>query len=275
MIGQRNLQSRVHSMYRWYKLPHFLVFVGERGSGKKTFVKWLAKDIGAQLVDVGTGVEAIREAVGQSYTIDQTAIYLFADGDTMSSASRSALLKATEEPPKKAYYVLTVSDASRVTEALLSRACVFAMDSYSLAELSEFVAEDQEHLDMYVNCCNNGYEIELLKGYGITDFLDFVNLVVDNIAEVEGSNALKMEERIAFKDGDKGYDAKIFLQSFRAECMKRVLNLDDKAERAKYISWIEITSEKIRDMQIQSIDKQHVFDMWVFDIREVAFSAEN
>ena len=272
MIGQTNLKSRVHSAYRWNKLPHFLVFVGERGSGKKTFVKWLAKDIGAQLIDVGTGVEAIRDAVKNSYRIDQKVIYLFADGDVMSSASRSALLKVTEEAPKNAYYILTVSDISRVTEALRSRACVFAMDSYSLAELSEFVGDDMEHLSMYVNTCNNAYEVDLLKSYGVDKFVEFVETVVDNIADVEGSNALKIAQKIAFKDGDDGYDAKIFLQAFRAECLKRAK--EDDEDSSRYISWAKATNKPIRDMQIQSIDKQHVFDMWIFDIREVAMYAE-
>lgn len=273
MIGQTNLKSRVHSAYRWNKLPHFLVFVGERGSGKKTFVKWLANDIGAELVNVGTGVEAIRDAVMQSYKIDQKAVYLFADGDTMSSASRSALLKATEEAPKNAYYILTVSDISRVTEALRSRACVFAMDSYSLAELSEFVGDDTEHLDMYINTCNNAYEVSLLKKYGVEKFLDFVKTVVDNIADVEGSNALKITQKIAFKDEDEGYDAKIFLQAFRAECIQRAMKSDGE-ESSRYISWIKATNGAINDMKIQSIDKQHVFDMWIFDVREVALYAE-
>lgn len=274
MIGQKYLQSRVHSMVRLGKLPRFIILVGEFGSGRRTFTKWLADDLDAQFVEVARGVDDVRSAIATSYKVSEKVLYFFADADMMSQAAKSALLKVTEEPPRSAYFVISTSDTARLMDTLVSRASVFAMESYSTADLTEFVADDIENIDVYTRCCNNGYEVQLVKGYGAKEFSDFTNLVVDNIAEVDGSNALKMEGRIAFKAEDKGFDVKIFLQAFRAECMRRIRLLDDKTERGKFIEWIKITSERLQELQIQAINKQAVFDMWIFDVREASFNAE-
>ena len=275
MIGQRYLQSRIHSMVRLGKLPRFIIFVGEFGSGRRTFTKWLADDLGAQFVEVGRGVDEVREAIATSYKVSDKILYFFADADNMSNASKHSLLKVTEEPPMNAYFVLSVSDTARLFDTIVSRASVFNMESYSTSELAKFAGDDIKNIDVYTSCCNNGYEVELVRGYGATDFLKFVNLVVDNIAEVSGCNALKMETRIAFKPEDKGFDMKIFLQAFRAECMRHIMQSDDKSIREKFIAWIQVTSEKLQELTIQAINKQAVFDMWVFDIREAAMNAED
>lgn len=271
MIGQKYLQSRVHSMVRLGRLPRFIIFVGEFGSGRRTFTKWLADDLDAQFVEAGRGIDDVRNVITQSYKVDVPMLYFFADADGMSNAAKNALLKVTEEPPMNAYFVLSTTDTERLLPTIVSRAQVFNMESYTISELTEFVGDDIANIDMYANCCNNGYEVNTVKSYGVNEFSDFVNLVVDNIADVSGSNALKMENKIAFKADDEGYDVKIFLQAFRAECMRRIMKTDD---RGVYISWVQITSERLQELQIQAINKQAVFDMWIFDIREAAMDAE-
>lgn len=273
MIGQVNLRSRLGGMARLKRVPRFIVFVGEIGSGRRTLAKWLAETMSIQFVEVEKSVDEVRNVASQCYKITEPTLYFISDGDTMSVAAKNALLKVTEEPPRYAYFVISTTEAERLLPTLTSRASVFHMDSYAISELGEF-ANDPENIGLYANCCTNGREVALVKSWGVDVFSDFVNLVVDNIAEVSGSNALKMEERIAFNDTDDGFDIKVFLQAFRAECMRRIVGLEDKSLRNKYIAWIQITSDRLQEVQIRAINKQSVFDMWVFDIREVVRSAE-
>ena len=268
IIGQEQLRERLRSMVRWNKLPKFIILTGEVGSGRKTIAKWLAEEINAQCVEVPTSVADIRKMVEDSYKLGSQTLYLIADGDKMSGASKSALLKVTEEPPKYARFVLTATDKEQILDTIASRACILPMESYTMAELMEFAGDDTDNAEIYTSCCNNAREVELVKHYNPKEFYEFVQLVVDNIAEVAGCNALKMENRIAFKAEDKGYDMKIFLQAFRTECMKRLLKVEDAEVAKMYSSWIQVTSEKLRELNIQSINKQSVFDMWIFDIRE-------
>lgn len=275
MIGQRNLTSRLGALIRLKKLPRFIILVGEVGSGRRTVAKWLADEMSADFIEVDKSVEAVREVIEKCYKASGATVYFIADGDTLSNPAKSALLKITEEPPKNAYFVMSTTDAENVLPTLVSRAFVYRMDSYSIADIAEFLNDPKADLRAYANCCTNGREVNLVKQWG-KEFFDFVTLVIDNIADVSGSNALKMENRIAFTDDADSslFDVKIFLQAFRAECMRRIMNNDDRALRDKYIAWIQITSRKLSEIQIKSINKQNVFDMWVFDIRGVVRNAE-
>lgn len=273
MIGQRNLQSRLGSMIRLKKLPRFIILVGEEGSGRRTIAKWVAGELKADFVEADKSADAIREMIAGCYKSNEMTVYFIPDGDLLSNAARSALLKVTEEPPKQAYFIMSTTDSERVLPTLVSRASVYNMDSYSISDLAEFVNDTNVDLGLYANCCNNGREVGLVKQWG-NAFFDFVNLVIENIDSVSGSNALKMENRLAFTEDSEGFDVKIFFQAFRAECMRKIKNLEDRSMRGKYVAWIQITSDKLQEIQIRSINKQSVFDMWIFDIREASRNAE-
>ena len=195
MIGQRNLTSRLGALIRLKKLPRFIILVGEVGSGRRTVAKWLADEMSADFIEVDKSVEAVREVVEKCYMASGATVYFIADGDTLSNPAKSALLKITEEPPKNAYFVMSTTDAENVLPTLVSRAFVYRMDSYSIADIAEFLNDPKADLRAYANCCTNGREVNLVKQWG-KEFFDFVTLVIDNIADVSGSNALKMENRI-------------------------------------------------------------------------------
>ena len=277
MIGQRNLTSRLGSLVRLKKLPRFIVLVGELGSGRRTITQWVAQEMGARFIEVNRAVEDIRNVVTQCYEVPDVTLYFIPDGDLMSAPAKSALLKVTEEPPMNAYFVISTVDADMLSPALVSRANVYHMDSYSMADISAFLNDPSADIQLYSNCCNNGREVNLVKQWG-TDFFNFVTLVMDNIDVVSSSNAFKMENKIAFTDDAEGYDVKIFLQAFYAECMRRIRGMgNDTSKRTlrdQYIAWIQITSDKLKNMQIRAIDKRNVFDTWIFEIREVSRSAE-
>ena len=97
-------------------------------------------------------------------------------------------------------------------------------------------------------------------------------MAVDNIDIVSGSNAMKMGSKIAFTPSDDGYDMKIFLQAFRTVCMSRVQESDDYRDKAKYLEWINVTTKKIADLSTSTLNKQSLFDMWLFNIRAVTYA---
>lgn len=269
MIGQRCVQQQIKSAIESKSLASFIILVGERGSGRKTLAKEIAKLTNAEYIVVDKGVDAIREIIDQSYKTATSILYVL-DGDSMSSSAKSAILKITEEPPRNIRFVLIVTDISQTLATLTSRACVYRMDNYSHADIAQFAGTEDWR---YPNFCSNKYEVDLLKEYGIDDFHNFVKLVVDNIGVVESANALKLEERLAFKDTDTSkYDLKIFLQAFRTECIDRVQQFDEYPDKMKYLDWVEVTTEKLSLLRISSINRQALCDMWIFDIRAVDYA---
>lgn len=268
MIGQRCVQQQIKAAMERKALAHFIILVGEKGSGRKTLASEIAKLLNANYAVVDKGVDAIRAVIDDSYSIATKMLYVL-DGDNMSSAAKNSLLKITEEPPKNVWFVLTVSDLEQTFDTLTSRACIYRLDNYTKADISRFAGSGDWR---FPNFCSNKYEVDLLLGYGIDEFHKFIKLVVDNIDVASGANALKIEEKIAFKDTDNGYDMKIFLQAFRTECIDRVQQFDEYPDKMKYLDWIDITTEKLAILRTPTINKQALFDMWVFDVRAVSYA---
>lgn len=268
MIGQRCVQQQIKSAIESKSLARFIILVGERGSGRKTLAKEIAKWLNSDYAEVEKGVDAIRDIIENSYKIASDIIYVL-DGDSMSPSAKSSLLKVTEEPPNKARFILTVTDINHTLDTLISRACVYRMDNYTHADIAQFAGTEDWRFPSF---CSNKYEVDLLNEYGIEDFHNYVKLVVDNIGEVSSANALKIESKLAFKDTDKGYDMKIFLQAFRTECWDRVQESASCSDKMKYLDWIKITTEKLSLLRTPTLNKQSLFDMFIFEIRAVNYA---
>ena len=266
MIGQRCVQQQIKAAMENKSLAHFIILVGEKGSGRKTLAHEIANWLKAEYAEVDKGVDAIRAVISDSYSIATRIVYVL-DGDGMSSAAKNALLKITEEPPKTVWFILTVTDVEQTLNTLTSRACIYRLDNYTKADIAQFAGTEDWR---FPNFCSNKYEVDLLLGYGVDEFHKFVKLVVDNIDYASGANALKIGSKVTT---DKGYDLKIFLQAFRTECIDRVQQFDEYPDKMKYLDWIDITTSKLAILRVTpTINKQALFDMWVFDIRAVSYA---
>ena len=270
MIGQKHLIETIDNLIDSKKFPKFMILCGAIGSGKKTITKYIAKRLKANhylIPDIK--VETIREMLTDAYKVMSTTLYVISDCDTMSPASKNSLLKATEEPPNNAYFIMTVTDLNNVLPTIKSRANVQKMDIYMPNEIlsyaeSKYSADIQNITvkEMILDICDVPYDVDMLIKSKPLEFESYVKLVVDNIAEVSGANSFKIGDKLALKDDDK-YDLGLFWKVFMKECVRRAFN-DDKA---KYLQGVTITSSYITDLRYQGVNKQMMFDNWILDIR--------
>ena len=163
------------------------------------------------------------------------------------------------------YYIRKIK--FNILYTIKSRATVFNMDPYTSQQLFDYcwtVSEMPNDAERAGEYCSTPGDVNKLVAVGALNFVDFVNLVIDNIAEVTGANAFKIAEKISFKDDDEKYDLKLFWKIFVSECMTRYKETDDP----KYLRAIKITSQYISDLTIRAINRQMLFDMWIISIRE-------
>lgn len=264
MIGQYHLQGQVEYLIENNRFPRFSIFVGPKGSGKKTFVSDIVKKIpDAVVVNVGLSVADIRAAIESSYKLVTTGVRVIFDADKMSNAAKNALLKVTEEPPNNAYFIMTLEDENNTLETIKSRATIFYMDSYTPDEIYQYAREFTNYTlhdnewDIIKNVCDTPGDVNLLGLYP-TEFYDYVELVVDNIARVSVANAFKIPDRVALKDDAEGYDLRLFWKVFMKVCM------DNKKYRG-----VRITSKYLQQLRITGINKQQLIDSWILEIREL------
>lgn len=261
MIGQKNIIEWVNANID--TLPHFLVFVGAKGSGKRTLAKYIAEKLGAVYSEIGIKADDVREVVDTASLSASKVLYCFADADTMKPAAKNAMLKITEEAPENAYFVLTVENESTLLDTIKSRAFVTTMEDYSMDELLEY-AHEKNYSVKNISMASTPYEVDMLYAYG-EDFINYVNLVIDNIAEVEPANAFKSSAKLAIKN-EEGYDLKFFFTALNYIMVHRLLwGSCDKKKYAKATLATNKARKKLSDI---SANKQQVYDSWVFEIRE-------
>jgi hypothetical protein len=264
MIGQKRIQDRISTLIQNGTFPRFTILTGQFGSGKKTLAKQIAKQLGGFVISVEPKVANIREMIEQCYKTTAKTIYVLADADGMSLAARNALLKVIEEPPNNAYFIMTLQDSMNTLDTIRSRGMIFQMDAYTPAEIKMCVGTttDEKLLNRFVQLCDTPYAVQLVKSYNLKQFSDYVNLVVDNVALVSGSNSFKIADKIAVDGDDTKYDLTVFWRAFSYECLSRL-----KSDPLKYSRAIEITSTYIQDLRTSSLNRSCTFDMWLLDIR--------
>ena len=262
MIGQKYLKRYVKTLIDEGNFPRFSIFVGPKGSGKKTFVHEVIQDLTDGLyVESGIKVDDVREIISDAYKVHSTAIYFIPDADNMSNAAKNALLKVTEEPPNNAFFIMALEDAVNTLDTIRSRAQIFHMDKYYPRDLKDYAntigIKDEEELEIIADVCETPGDVNILHEQGVKEFYDFTNLVFDNIADVSLANALKIPNKLSLKDGAEGYDLRLFLRMFMSLCISRQANLE----------WVIITSRCATTLRTKAVNKQMLLDTWIFDIR--------
>lgn len=265
MIGQVKLLKKVERLIEEGEFPRFSIFVGERGSGRKTIIELIGSLMGAIRVyndDVSVGT--IRTISEHAYRITEPTIYRIADADSMLQEAQNALLKVTEESPNSAYFIMTLEDENNVFETIRSRATIFHMDRYTPDEIESYLypkLRDKKdftkaEIEICRNICNTPGDAELICNNDIQPFYDFVVKVVENISDVSVANAFRISQRIAFKGEPEKYDLKLFWKVFQHICFENWM-----AEK------MQITSRYLQKLKIRSINKQMLFDSWLFELR--------
>lgn len=263
IIGQNKITTWVDNNHD--SLPHFIVLIGPKGSGKRTMAKYIAASIGAVFAECDIKVDAVREVIDYAYNSENKTVFCFANADTMRSEAKNAMLKITEEPPTNAYIILTVIDESTLLDTIKSRASVWILEPYTQKDIEFFATHSQFHKDnMYLlGIAQTPYELIQLVKYG-NEFINYVNLVIDNIGEVESANAFKSGTKLALKSDVEGYDLGLFWRTFIVLCENRI-----KDDPLHYAEGIVVTDKYYRKQSQLGVNLQQVYDAWVFEIREV------
>ena len=268
MIGQKHLLSQIDTLIENKTFPRFSIIVGPEGSGKKLMSKHIATKLGAIHTLRGVVVDDVRDLIQEAYKVSASILYVVADADKMSPAAKNALLKVTEEPPKSAYIILTLTDLNNTINTIRSRGQVFYMDNYTVDNIDEYYknmypsfADERQIVD---DLCVTPGEVDLLMEMGPVEFYEYAEKVVDNIAIVSGANSFKIAQRIKFKETDTDkYDLKLFWKAFMTICSSRL-----REDPHRYAEGIKITSKYLQELRITGINRASTFDCWLLDIRK-------
>ena len=275
MIGQTKLISQIQNMIDNDTFPRFSIIVGQKGSGRKSLTKVIHSILEGYIYYIlpDIKIDTIRTMIEDAITTQDKMLIVIPDADTMSVNAKNALLKIVEEPPKNVHIIMALENIDNTLETIKSRAFVFNMQIYSKKELESYFEERAEsdleksnEKDLLLEIAEVPNDVDLLLSYG-KDFIDYVEFVVENIAEVEPANAFKSSVKLAIKNED-GYDLKLFWHTFMHICLQRY----NESHEERFLIAVKDTSRYVKMLQKLGVNKQQLYDLWVFDVRDTLWT---
>ena len=270
MVGQTKLLANIDRMVAG-GFPRFTILCGPTCSGKKLIAKQIASKLNAQLIISNIKVDDVREIISLAYKQSEPTVYLLPDADKMSPAAKNALLKVTEEPPRKAYFVMTLVDINNTLATLRSRGTVLNLDPYTSDEILQYTKGKNYDLDeleeaIVANVCTVPGEVDILVRYNVNDFYNYVKLVQENIGKVSGANAFKITQKLGYKEEDSGWNVNLFMRTLMLVYLELAFKLDDIKN---CVESINIVSKYLSQMNITGINKSSTFDMMILELRGI------
>ena len=208
MIGQTQLLEKIDKILDSY--PKFSIIVGAKGSGKKTIVKHICNKLRLPIVNFGTSIEDVRKVIDLSYEQTEPICYVCADADAMSLGAKNCLLKITEEPPHKAYFILTLQSLSNTLETIQSRGTVLNLDPYSTTELKQYTTYrdyPMKYDKIVEDICSTTGEVDELFKCDVDKFYKFAQTIANQIHIPNTGNIFKISKQIKAKEDDVAYDS--------------------------------------------------------------------
>ena len=168
VIGQRHVTQTLQNALRLNRVAHGYVLSGQRGVGKTTMARLLAKALNCQKgpepqpepcgecdscreialgrsVDVieidaasNRGIDAMRELrenVRYAPARDRYKVFIIDEAHQITPEGFNALLKTLEEPPPHVVFVLATTELHELPETILSRCQHFSFHAAGFAEI--------------------------------------------------------------------------------------------------------------------------------------------
>lgn len=271
MIGQVQLQAKIQQMLASY--PRFTIITGASGSGKKTIANSICQSLGLKVVSFGTSIDEVRKVIERSYDVSEPTCFLGADADGMSLGAKNALLKITEEPPRKAYFILTLEDMSNTLETIKSRGVVLELDPYTEEELVQYrqaKGYSDQHDAILKTVCRTTGEVDRLYSCDVLAFHTTANSIATQISKATCGNALKIHKLMKIKESDKGYDPILLFTAIRQIYIDKAKSSGD----TRYLWASNLTTECINDLKMSAVSKVGSIDNWMFGVRVVLGGVE-
>ena len=202
-LGNDEVKTALSAAFASQRFPHAIVLQGEKGCGKRTLAKLIAKALVCRdrehapcgvcpscvraaagshpdiRVEEGSGatrsltVDTVKAVIADAYRMPEEAdvsVYLLFLGTRTLDAAQNKLLKVIEEPPKGAVFLLVCESAEQLLPTIRSRAQSFTLrpppEAEAAAWLREHAEVDAARADQLAALCggNLGRMLEELEG---------------------------------------------------------------------------------------------------------------
>src|ERR1700687_3616080 len=166
LIGQEHVRTTIENAIAQNRIPHGYIFSGQRGTGKTTVARILARCLNcikgptnqpcgvcASCLEIAAGgavdvieidaasnrgineMRELRENVRYRPARDRYKVFIVDEAHQITSEAFNALLKTIEEPPPWVVFILCTTEAHKIPATIASRCQHFSFRSVDFEDL--------------------------------------------------------------------------------------------------------------------------------------------
>lgn len=136
-IDNSNVRETITRLLQTGTVPHAMLFVGHKGTGKTSVARIVAKQLnGLQSVSESSdivemdaasnrGIDEIKALIKEASFLPMTGkyrVFIIDEAHMITTEAFNALLKTLEEPPETALFILATTNLEKVPKTIVSRA---------------------------------------------------------------------------------------------------------------------------------------------------------
>lgn len=273
-FGQEDIIKTIEIYKKAGTIPRFIIIVGPKLSGKTHVSNKVSEIIaGKNVISTNGKVDTIRAIVGDCYKAAEDTCYVIDDFESMSINAKNALLKVTEEPPRRAYFILNGTNISQLPQTLISRACTLTLSMYPEEVKKSYIENLKCFKDNEVNLllefCDSPGEVNYFmeNEVDVAEFYDYIATIALKLKNLTGVESFRLNEKLKLKKESEGYDLPLVMKKVNRLLLKAME--EDKIELEPAFEAIACTTAHLGKFNTNSASQSNIFDSWVLELREV------
>jgi len=153
VFGNEALVSMIKQKLEDDALPHAILLIGEKGTGKTSVSRLMAKSLGCTEQNIfeynmsdTNGVEDMRKIVSTMYLSPvverggkKLKVYILDEFHRATPQAQDCLLKPLEEPPDFIYWFLSTTEQRKVIDTIQSRCARYETKPLAPREMNELI----------------------------------------------------------------------------------------------------------------------------------------
>ncbi len=267
MIGQDKIIEKINKL-TLDTFPRSILLLGESGSGKKTLINEVViPKLNLPLIDITDSISL--DVIYDIYLRSEPYIYII-DMRRLSVKKENAILKLVEEPLKNSFLILIDSNKNNIIPTIVNRCQVWELEKYSKETLQYFLTTKFDNYPDYFYLTDifntPGQLLNITTNDNVKEILSFIDTIINNIGTANVANILNISNRIDYKNDDnKKWNYEVFCKLLIHKIQKACV---ETPNLKSYRLFLE-TKNLVNDSNIPHINKQHLFENYLYKIKYI------
>lgn len=254
IIGQLKLLEKINN-YNLNNLPHSLLIIGDKGSGKHLISNYIATKFNLPLINITEDIN--EEFISNLYNNILPSFYLI-DLSLITEKEQNKLLKLIEEPQPNCYLILISEHKNLILNTIYNRCFLLNILPYTKEELQSFTSFNIDEnifktpgqiINFNFNTLNN------------TNLL--VDTIIDKFDKTTLSNILNISDKFNYKDEYDKLDLNVFINMLLYKLNKKYLETNNNLYLNYYLKTKELKTKLLdKRLNYQLAVENYLIKMW-------------